>query len=116
MRFIFYENAEMVFINPLYPPVLGDFYGWGTPPDPQQDVSCASFSAVTLFVDYRSSYVLYLIQLPPIWAGFDLDCKRNAELQGIGHYLRNKALHQVKLFLGYLEDQLIVNLEDHLCL
>ena len=26
----------MVLINPLYPPVLGDVWRWGTPADPQQ--------------------------------------------------------------------------------
>jgi hypothetical protein len=30
------ENAEIVLINPLYPPVLGDFSSWGTPPDPRR--------------------------------------------------------------------------------
>ena len=39
------ETAEIVSINPLYPPILGDFFIWGTPTDPQQEVSCTSFSA-----------------------------------------------------------------------
>jgi hypothetical protein len=40
------DTAEIVSINPLYPPILGVFYIWGTPPDPRQKVSCTSFSAV----------------------------------------------------------------------
>jgi hypothetical protein len=27
---------------------LGDFNNWGTPPVPQQEVSCTSFSATTI--------------------------------------------------------------------
>jgi hypothetical protein len=35
------NQAEMglivpLFFNPLCPPILGEFMGWGTPPDPQQ--------------------------------------------------------------------------------
>jgi hypothetical protein len=41
------EIAEIVYINPLYPPVLGDLWVWGTPPNPWQEVSCTSFSAVS---------------------------------------------------------------------
>ncbi len=33
---IYYETVEIVLINPLYPPILGDFFKWGTPPDPRQ--------------------------------------------------------------------------------
>ena len=40
------ETVEILLINPLYPPILGDFEIWGTPPDPRQEVSCTSFSAV----------------------------------------------------------------------
>jgi hypothetical protein len=40
------EIAEIAFINPLYPPILGDFLIWGAPPDPRQEESCTSFSAV----------------------------------------------------------------------
>ena len=40
------ETAEIVSINPLYPPILGDFFkSRGHPPDPRQQVSCTSFSA-----------------------------------------------------------------------
>jgi hypothetical protein len=41
---IYIENAEIVSINPLYPPILGDFGSWGAPPDPRQEISCTSFS------------------------------------------------------------------------
>jgi len=44
---ILIETAEIISINPLYPPILGDFKAWGTPPDPGQEVSCTSFSAVS---------------------------------------------------------------------
>jgi hypothetical protein len=42
------ETAEILSINPLYPPILGDFKIWGAPPDPWQEVSCTSFSAVSI--------------------------------------------------------------------
>ena len=42
------ETAGIFSINPLYPPILGDFVSWGTPPDPRQEVSCTSFSAVSV--------------------------------------------------------------------
>ena len=38
------EIADMVLITP--PPILGGFYSWGTPPDPRQEVSCTTFSAI----------------------------------------------------------------------
>jgi hypothetical protein len=41
------ENAEIVSINPLIPQSWGTFEARGAPPDPQQEVSCASFSAVS---------------------------------------------------------------------
>ncbi len=44
------ETADIVLINPLYPPILGVFYIWGTPPDPRQKVSCTSFSAVSIYL------------------------------------------------------------------
>jgi hypothetical protein len=47
---IFFRTAEIVSINPLYPPILGDSYSWGTPPDPRQEESCTYFSAVSLYV------------------------------------------------------------------
>jgi hypothetical protein len=42
------ETAEIVLINPIYPPVLGDFLKLGDTPRPRQEVSCTSFSAVYL--------------------------------------------------------------------
>ena len=39
------ETAEIVSINPLYPPILGDFLNLGDTPRPRQEVSCTSFSA-----------------------------------------------------------------------
>jgi hypothetical protein len=69
---------RLFFINPLYPPILGDFWSWGVlhldhpvkpdddleqlpdgdleqlpdddrrPPDPRQEVSCTSFSSVSV--------------------------------------------------------------------
>ena len=44
---VFMGTAEILSINPLYPPILGDILSWGTPPDPRQEVSCTSFSAVS---------------------------------------------------------------------
>jgi hypothetical protein len=44
--FYYYKNAEMALINPLYPPSLGEFRSWGTSPDPRQEVSCTSYSAL----------------------------------------------------------------------
>jgi hypothetical protein len=41
------ETAEILSINPLYPPILGDLKSWGTPSGPQQEVSCTSFSTVS---------------------------------------------------------------------
>jgi hypothetical protein len=40
----------MVPINPLIPQSWGTFLSWGTPPDPRYEVSCASFSAVSIGV------------------------------------------------------------------
>ena len=37
------------FINPLYPPILGDFKIWGTPPDPWQRGSAPLHSLFTKF-------------------------------------------------------------------
>jgi len=36
------ETVEIISVNPLYPPSLGGFLSWGTPPDPRQEVSCTS--------------------------------------------------------------------------
>jgi hypothetical protein len=44
------ETAEIDSLNPLYPPVLGDFLNRGTPPGPRQEVSCTSFSAVSVII------------------------------------------------------------------
>jgi hypothetical protein len=44
----FAKAAETVLINPLIPQFGGLFKAGGTPPDPQQEVSCTSFSAVSL--------------------------------------------------------------------
>ena len=44
---IFFRTAEIVSIKPLYPPILGDSYSWGTPPDPRQEGSWTSLSAVS---------------------------------------------------------------------
>jgi hypothetical protein len=44
---IFKEIAEIVSINPLTPQSWGTFKSRGTPPDPRQEVSCTSFSAVS---------------------------------------------------------------------
>ena len=50
----------MVFINPLYPPLLGDFGIWGTPPNPWQEVSCTSFLGALLYpVHLNLDYVVY---------------------------------------------------------
>jgi hypothetical protein len=48
IEFYHTETAEIFSINPLYPPSLGDFKSWGTPPDPRQEVSCTSFSVVSI--------------------------------------------------------------------
>ena len=42
------KAAEIVSINPLIPQSWGTFYSWGTPPDPWQEASCVSFSAVSI--------------------------------------------------------------------
>ena len=41
------ETVEILLINPLYPPILGDFEVWGTPLGPRQEVSCTSLSTVS---------------------------------------------------------------------
>jgi hypothetical protein len=56
-----YKTAEILSINPLYPPIyppiLGDFKSWGTPPDPRQEVFCTYFSAVSvLIVGFRNKF------------------------------------------------------------
>jgi hypothetical protein len=44
----FAKAAETVLIYPLIPQFGGLFKAGGTPPDPQQELSCTSFSAVSL--------------------------------------------------------------------
>jgi len=60
------ENAEIVLINPLYPPVLGDFRIWGTPPIPRQRGSAPLYTPVSkhppdpkiaIEINNRSKYV-----------------------------------------------------------
>jgi hypothetical protein len=45
-----FDNEGIVTINPRFPPILGDLLIWGAPPDPRQEISCTSFSAVSIYL------------------------------------------------------------------
>ena len=52
--------------------------------------------------------------LGPIQTGFDVDLQRRFQLGGFGHFLFDK-LGEAFLFVGWeFEDELIVNLQQHL--
>jgi hypothetical protein len=48
---------------------LGESGSWGTPPDPRQEGSCTSFSAVSVIfiVGARSGFKLYSIGIKPLY-------------------------------------------------